>query len=62
MSSISILHVATADVVGGSIILDDYHSWGGCRKATDQYLLGVAGQFESDDSAGSMKVTRTTSN
>lgn len=45
-------------VVGGSIILDDYHDWGGCRKAADEYLLGVVGQFALDDAAGSMKVTR----
>ena len=45
-------------VVGGSIILDDYHDWGGCRKATDEYLEGVVGQFSLDDSAGSMKITR----
>ena len=45
-------------VVGGCIVLDDYHDWGGCRKAADQYLEGVAGQVELDDSAGSMKITR----
>lgn len=45
-------------VVGGSIILDDYHDWGGCRKATDEYLREVTGQFVLDDSAGSMKITR----
>ena len=45
-------------VTGGSIILDDYHDWGGCRKAADEYLKKVAGQFILDDSAGSMKVTR----
>ncbi|MBI5442504.1 MAG: asparagine synthase [Deltaproteobacteria bacterium] len=45
-------------VVGGSIILDDYHDWGGCRKATDEYLRGVDGQFVLDDSAGSMKITK----
>lgn len=48
-------------VVGGSMILDDYHDWGGCRKATDEYLRGVVGQFVLDDSAGSMKVTRINS-
>jgi asparagine synthase (glutamine-hydrolysing) len=47
-------------VVGGSIILDDYHDWGGCRKATDEYLLTVPGEFLLDDSAGSMKITRST--
>lgn len=45
-------------VLGGSIILDDYHDWGGCRKATDEYLRGITGQFILDDSAGSMKITK----
>ena len=45
-------------IVGGSMILDDYHCWGGCRKATDKYLRGVIGQFVLDDSAGSMKITK----
>jgi asparagine synthase (glutamine-hydrolysing) len=45
-------------VIGGSMILDDYHDWGGCRKAADEYLRGVVGQFALDDSAGSMKITR----
>ncbi len=45
-------------VPGGSVILDDCHDWGGCRKATDKYLRGVAGQFVLDDSAGSMKLTK----
>ena len=46
-------------VVGGSMILDDYHDWGGCRKATDEYLRGVARQCVLDDSAGSMKITKS---
>lgn len=46
---------------GGSLILDDYHDWGGCRKATDEYLRGSVGKFELDDSAGSMKLTRVAS-
>jgi asparagine synthase (glutamine-hydrolysing) len=46
-------------VVGGSIILDDYHYWGGCRKATEEYLGKVQGQFARDDSASSLKITRT---
>lgn len=45
-------------VVGGSIILDDYHDWGGCKKATDQFLSEIAGQFAIDDSARSLKVTK----
>lgn len=46
-------------VVGGRIVLDDYHDWGGCRKATDEYLAGIAGGFDLDDTAGSMTITRT---
>jgi asparagine synthase (glutamine-hydrolysing) len=45
-------------VVGGSIILDDYHDWGGCRAATDEFLREVSGQYSIDDSAGSLKITR----
>jgi len=45
-------------VVGGSIILDDYHDWGGCRKATDEYLRQIVGRFDLDDSAGSMRITK----
>jgi asparagine synthase (glutamine-hydrolysing) len=45
-------------VTGGSMILDDYHDWGGCRKAVDEYLRTVVGQYELDDSAGSMKITK----
>jgi hypothetical protein len=45
-------------VIGGRIILDDYHDWGGCRKATDEYLQKITGQFVLNDSAGSMKITR----
>ncbi len=44
---------------GGSIILDDYHDWGGCRKAADEFLATVPGQFVLDDSARSMKITKS---
>ena len=45
-------------VVGGSIIVDDYSDWSGCRKATDEYLRTVRGQFKRDESAGALKITR----
>jgi Macrocin-O-methyltransferase (TylF) len=45
-------------VVGGSIIIDDYYDWGGCRQATEEYLERVAGQFARDDSSGSVKLTK----
>lgn len=44
--------------LGGTIILDDYHSWGGCRKATDEYLTQIEGQFQADDRHGAMLITR----
>jgi len=44
-------------VIGGSIVFDDYHDWGGCRNAVDEYLRTVQGQFDVDD-IGSMKITR----
>lgn len=45
-------------VLGGSVIFDDYYDWGGCRKAVDEYLRTVVGQFALDGSAGGMKITR----
>jgi asparagine synthase (glutamine-hydrolysing) len=30
---------------GGYIILDDYNDWGGCKKATDEFLCKIAGQY-----------------
>ncbi|MET1028974.1 MAG: TylF/MycF/NovP-related O-methyltransferase [Dongiaceae bacterium] len=46
-------------VVGGSIIFDDYYDWGGCRKAVDEYLRTIVGKVEIDDSARSLKLTRS---
>lgn len=45
-------------VIGGSIILDDYFDWGGCRKATDQFLEGIGKSVKLDQSAKSLKITR----
>jgi asparagine synthase (glutamine-hydrolysing) len=45
-------------VIGGSIILDDYHDWGGCRKATDEFLKTISGKFTTDDSAGSLQLVK----
>jgi asparagine synthase (glutamine-hydrolysing) len=44
--------------VGGVVVLDDYHDWGGCRKAADEYFQGRRDAFAMDDSARSMKITR----
>lgn len=48
-------------VVGGSIILDDYHDWGGCKKAADEYLQGIFDKVAVDDSNDSMKITKVMS-
>lgn len=45
---------------GGSIVLDDYHDWGGCKKATDEFLETVPGQFLfSDEKNGSVSIIKT---
>jgi asparagine synthase (glutamine-hydrolysing) len=44
--------------IGGSIILDDYHDWGGCKKATDEFLTKIFGKYILDDTLGSMKITK----
>jgi hypothetical protein len=46
-------------VTGGFIVLDDYYDWGGCRKATDEFLRTIVGQFSLEDSAGSVTITKT---
>jgi asparagine synthase (glutamine-hydrolysing) len=48
--------------VGGTIILDDYHSWGGCRKAADEYLTKIEGQFHSEHYDGALSITRIKTN
>lgn len=44
--------------VGGSIILDDYHDWSGCRKATDEYLKSAPKNYKLDGSSGSLSIIR----
>lgn len=45
--------------IGGCVILDDYFDWGGCKKATDQFLEQSEVAFEIDDSARSRLLIRT---
>jgi O-methyltransferase len=45
--------------VGGSLVLDDYHAWSGCRRAVDEYFRGpIRVGFRFDDRAGPLVVTR----
>ncbi len=43
---------------GGSIIVDDYRDWGGCRRAVDEFLGSIGDAVVGDDAAGSMKITK----
>ena len=45
-------------VKNGCIILDDYFDWGGCRKATDEFLRNTSGGFILDDTFGSRKIIK----
>ena len=48
-------------IVGGVIILDDYQDWGGCRKATDEFLLKWKDYVKLSDKFGSLKITKISS-
>ena len=45
-------------VPGGCIILDDYNDWGGCRKATDEFLQQQKGNYTLDYTKEALKITR----
>jgi hypothetical protein len=45
-------------VENGVIILDDYFDWGGCRKATDEFLRDKMDEVLLDDTYGSLKITK----
>jgi Macrocin-O-methyltransferase (TylF) len=47
-------------IIGGSIIVDDYRDWGGCRKAVDQYLQNATGHILRNELSDSLKITRLT--
>lgn len=39
----ALVHLYPLVVPGGVIIVDDYYSWMGCKKAVDEYRAGLAG-------------------
>ena len=45
-------------VAGGSIILDDYNDWGGCRKAVDNFLRDFGGQYATENSRQSLAMEK----
>jgi asparagine synthase (glutamine-hydrolysing) len=44
--------------VGGSIVVDDYYDWSGCRKATCDFFKRNRVAFSKDSRAGSISFTR----
>jgi asparagine synthase (glutamine-hydrolysing) len=44
--------------VGGTIILDDYFCWSGCRDAVNEYFLDKNSNFSFRESARTMVITR----
>lgn len=44
-------------VPGGVIILDDYYDWGGCKKATDEFLKGHP-ELQTESSSGAFKIIK----
>jgi asparagine synthase (glutamine-hydrolysing) len=45
-------------VIGGSLIIDDYYDWGGCQKATDEYLKKVEGHYNLNKTSGVLTITK----
>ena len=42
----------------GVIIIDDYYSWSGCKKATDEYFISRSKEFHLFNKAGKLHVER----
>jgi asparagine synthase (glutamine-hydrolysing) len=32
-------------IVGGTLVIDDYEAWSGCRKAVDEYFVDKTAEF-----------------
>lgn len=39
-------HIVPKLVVGGTLVIDDYEAWSGCRRAVDEYFNGRQDEFE----------------
>lgn len=49
-------------VAGGSLVIDDYFDWSGCRRAVDDYFATRdRSRFLADTTAGSLVLTKKTS-
>jgi len=46
-------------VPGGSIVIDDYNDWSGCRRAVDDYMSTKPSScYALNSSAGSLVITK----
>ena len=55
---ISLLNIEPKLSPGGSIVIDDYYDWSGCRRAVDEYFSSKMGDYTVDDSSGSLILTK----
>jgi O-methyltransferase len=55
---ISLLNIEPKLSAGGSIVIDDYYDWSGCRRAVDEYFSYKMGDYTVDDSSGSLILTK----
>jgi asparagine synthase (glutamine-hydrolysing) len=44
--------------IGGSIVIDDYFDWSGCKEAVDSFFLNKKEYVSFDSSCGSLVITR----
>ncbi len=45
-------------VAGGSLVIDDYTAWSGCRRAVDEYFAGKLAHYDRYRRAGALVLTR----
>ena len=55
---ISLLNIEPKLSAGGSIVIDDYYDWSGCRRAVDEYFFDKLKSYTINDSSGSLILTK----
>jgi O-methyltransferase len=57
---ISLLNIEPKLSLGGSIVVDDYYDWTGCRRAVDEYFSSKMENYTVNNSSGSLILTKHT--